>query len=105
MKNTLEKGQIRSIIFKEGKTWFGVALEFNIVESGDDPREVMLMLDEAIRGYIVSARKSKIPASVLNQKADLEYERLWQQIQSQKPIPSPIKVYSSSLFPLSSFTS
>ena len=59
--NTYQKGSVRTIIFKDKDTWVGVALEFNIVETGDDPREVFLMLDEAIRGYIISAKKSKIP--------------------------------------------
>ena len=48
--NTYQKGSIRTIIFKDKDIWVGVALEFNIVETGDDPREVFLMLDEAIRG-------------------------------------------------------
>ncbi len=40
-KNTLNKGSIRYIVFKEDDTWYGVALEFNIVESGDNPTEVI----------------------------------------------------------------
>ena len=100
MKNTLTKGQIRSIIFKEGDTWYGVALELNIVESGDDPREVMLILDEAIRGYIKSARKSHLSANILNQKSDSEYENLWNLIQTHKPIRAPFQIYSSSFISL-----
>ena len=65
--NTLQKGSVRTIIFKEKGQWFGVALDFNIVEAGDDPREVMIMLDEAIRGYVDSARKAKLRPHVLNQ--------------------------------------
>jgi predicted RNase H-like HicB family nuclease len=95
MRNTYRSGHIRNIIFKEGGTWYGVALEFNIVETGDDPREVMLLLDEAMRGYIKSAIKSKLSESVLNQKTDPEYEKLWNSIESNKSIKSPYKVYSS----------
>ncbi|NOY35410.1 MAG: hypothetical protein GXP44_00560, partial [bacterium] len=43
-KNSLQKGNVRYIVFKDGATWYAVALEFNIVESGDDPREVLMLL-------------------------------------------------------------
>ncbi len=104
MKNTLTSGQIRSIVFKEGSTWYAVALELNIIESGNDPREVMLLLDEAIRGYLKSIRKAKLSDAVLNQKTDSDYEQLWSQIQTKKqPINSPLKVYSSASLMLPSF--
>ncbi len=94
MKNTLQKGSVRNIIFREGNMWFGVALEFNIVESGDDPREVMILLDEAIKGYVESAQKSKLRPIILNQEADPEYEKLWKILESNKPIPTPYQVHS-----------
>lgn len=96
MKNTLQKGSVRNIIFREGNMWFGVALEFNIVESGDDPREVMIMLDEAIKGYVESAQKSKLRPHILNQETDPEYEKLWKLLESNKQIPTPYQVHSFS---------
>jgi len=92
--NTYQKGSIRTIIFKDKDVWVGVALEFNIVETGDDPREVFLMLDEAIRGYIYSAKKAKIRPSILNQVSDKEYEDLWKNLNSFKPVKSPYQIYS-----------
>ena len=76
-KNTLRNGQVRNVIFKEGDSFFGAALEFNIVEQGDSPQEVMLLLDEAVKGYVESAQKNKLSISVLNQDVDPEYESLW----------------------------
>ena len=102
MRNTLKHGQIRTIIFKEGVNWYGVALELNIVESGNDPREVMLSLDEAIHGYIETAAKVNASAKVLNQTADPEYEKLWALAQNNKPIKSPTKIYSFGAFSLPS---
>ena len=84
MKNTLQKGSVRYIVFKEEDTWYAVALEFNIVESGDDPREVLMLLFEAVEGYVRSARKYKARPAVLNQKADEEYEQLWKTLQKEK---------------------
>ncbi len=96
-KNTLKKGSIRTIIFQEDNEWFGVALEFNIVEHGNDPREVMIMLDEAIRGYVQSARKANLGLHVLNQTPDVEYESLWKKLEAKKFTLSPIRVHSFGL--------
>ncbi len=94
--NTPSKGAVGYILFKEGDTWYGVALEFNIVESGDDQDVVMYNLQEAIRGYVEAQRKMKGARSypALNQKPDEEYERLWDVLQTSKPIPSPYEVAS-----------
>lgn len=79
--NTPEKGAVRCIIFKDGDTWYGVALEFNIVESADDPDVVQMNLNEAIRGYVESQKKIKgSRVAPLNQKADQEYENLWKNL-------------------------
>ncbi len=92
--NTYQKGSVRTIIFKDKDVWVGVALEFNIVETGDDPREVFLMLDEAIRGYVISAKKAKIRPHILNQVSDIEYENLWKKLNSPKQVKSPYQIYS-----------
>ena len=69
-KNTLQKGSARFIIFREGDSWYGVCLDFNIIEAGDTPQEAMLLLSEAIEGYLESARKVKARPYILNQKLD-----------------------------------
>lgn len=59
-------------------------MEFNIVESGDTPQEAMLLLFEALSGYWESARKVKARPTILNQKADAEYEEIWQKVEERK---------------------
>lgn len=76
-KNTLRSGQVRNVIFEEKGSFYGAALELNIVEQGDSPQEVMLLLDNAVKGYVESAQKNKLSISVLNQDIDPEYEELW----------------------------
>lgn len=83
-KNTLQKGSVRYIVFKERDKWYAVALEFNIVEAGGDPREVLFSLFEAIQGYIKSAQKIKARPHIFNQRADKEYEDLWDALQQKK---------------------
>lgn len=82
------------MIFKEGTSWIGVALEFNIVVTGEDPRIVDIELQEAVLGYIESAKKLKgfrttQVNSILNQKSDEEYEAKW--AQARKTLATPQK--------------
>jgi hypothetical protein len=37
MKNTLKKGFVRNIVFKEDDTWYAVGLELNLVIEADTP--------------------------------------------------------------------
>ena len=102
MKNTPKKGKYRWIIFKKGAEWYGVAMEFNIVQVGDDPQLVYLELQEAVRGYIEAAQKikgfrDKAVNPMLNQTADEEYESLWEQARAtiQEPVSAlPVNVYN-----------
>lgn len=91
--NTAQKGTVRSIVFKDGDTWYGVALEFNIVESGDDFDVVMFNLQNAIAGYVESQKKIKGSRfAPLNQKPDPEYEKMWNNLHSPRPVKSPYYV-------------
>jgi hypothetical protein len=83
LKNTLQKGSVRYIVFKENDKWYAVGLEFNIVEVGEDPREALLSLFEGLQGYVNSARKMKARPNILNQKTDEEYENLWSALQKE----------------------
>jgi hypothetical protein len=96
--NTPQKGAVRCIIFKDGDTWYGVALEFNIVESADDPDVVQVNLNEAIRGYVESQRKIKgSRVAPLNQKTDPEYEVFWKNLNDKnfgrEKLPYPVSYY------------
>lgn len=92
--NTPKKGRFRYIVFKDSGTWYAVALEFNIVESSDDPKLAFFNLLQAIDGYIASMKKIKgaMNYSTLNQKADSEYEKIWLQLQSKKAVKSPYQI-------------
>ena len=94
MQNTTKKGKYRWIIFKKGAEWYGAALEFNIVQVGDDPNLVYAELQEAVRGYIEAAQKikgfrDKSINPILNQESEEEYESLWNEAQSTFRQPEP----------------
>jgi len=91
--NTPNKGKVRYIVFKDTDTWYAVGLEFNIVESADDPRIALNNLFDAMQGYVESCSKVKgSRVSPLNQKTDIEYEKLWSIITSEKKLKSPFVV-------------
>ena len=86
MENTVKKGKYRWIVFKKGTQWYAAALEFNIVQVGDDPNLVYIELQEAVRGYIEAAQKikgfrEKAVNPMLNQESDEAYEILWNRAQ------------------------
>lgn len=91
--NTPAKGVFRYIVFKDGDSWYAVAMEFNIVESSDDPKLAFFNLLQAVNGYIESAKKIRGSRfQSLNQTADSEYEKLWKILHSPKPVKSPYLV-------------
>ena len=95
MMNTAQKGAVRCIVFKDADTWYAVALEFNIIESSDDPTVAQANLQDAIQGYVESQKKIKGSRfSPLNQKPIKEYEDLWGMLNSRKsgPVKSPYQV-------------
>ena len=83
-KNTLQKGSVRYLIFKDGDTFLGVALEFNIVVEGAHQIEALAFLHEAVQGYLEAASKWKVRPHILNQKPDPEYEKMWEEYQNRK---------------------
>jgi len=89
-KNTLQRGSVRFIIFRDRNSWYGTCLEFNIVESGDTPQEAMILLFEAVQGYLESARKIKARLHILNQKSDREYEEMWENLQECEARPKNV---------------
>ena len=61
-----------------------MALEFNIVEDGDNPVEVMASLFDAIKGYVETAQKLKMRPMPLNQVPDKEYQEMWERLEKGK---------------------
>ena len=91
--NTLQKGQVRYIVFKDKDTWYAAGLEFNIIESGDDPQIALINLFDALQGYVEACRKVKgTRLAPLNQNPDPEYDKLWKLITTETKIKSPYQI-------------
>ena len=95
-KNTPINGQFRHIVFKDKGVWYAVALEFNIVESSEDPRLAYFNLLQAVDGYIAAMRKIKGARNfvALNQVPAAEYLKLWNALNSGKSVKSPYQINS-----------
>lgn len=88
-KNTINKGSVRIVVFREANEWYASVLELNIVETGSTPQEAMLLAFEAVRGYVESAKKIKARPHILNQSVDKEYEEMWRAAtESKRQSPS-----------------
>lgn len=94
--NTPQKGSSRYIVFREGKVWYAAALDLNIVEASDDPRNALVGMMDAIQGYVEAVRKIRGGRvnHLLNQKADPEYEKLWTALHGRKNVKSPYQIHS-----------
>ena len=92
--NTPKNGTFRHIVFKDGNVWYAVALEFNIVESSDDPKLAFFNLLQAVSGYLESVKKVRgaMGHSALNQTPDPEYTKLWNDLHASSPVKSPYTV-------------
>ncbi len=77
LNHAISYASVRYIVFREGDVWYGVCIELNIVEQGSTSQEAFLLLFEAVQGYSEAARRARMP-SLLRQKTDSEYEKMWQ---------------------------
>ncbi len=71
--NTKRKGVARTIIFKSGKTFKAVCLDFDIIEEAGTREVVEAQIKEAILGYIENIHKNKLDDKLLNRHTDKKY--------------------------------
>lgn len=72
-KNTKENGTIEYIVYKEGKSFVGVCLSFDIVEEGENPTELLKSIREAAELHLETVIKNKLSDDLLNRYAPKEY--------------------------------
>ncbi|KKR61375.1 hypothetical protein A2643_02985 [Candidatus Nomurabacteria bacterium RIFCSPHIGHO2_01_FULL_39_220] len=104
-KNTKKEGTIEFLVYKEGKTFVGVCLTFDIVEEGKNPEKLMESIQEAAQGHLEVVREKNMSDDLLNRYAPKEYWNIYYKIigdiLSKKSIKSP---YSFFIFPYATRT-
>ncbi|MFH1171210.1 MAG: hypothetical protein V1778_01550 [bacterium] len=83
-RNTVQRGQVRFIVFEDEGTWYGVALELNIVVDAESHQQALVELTHAVRDYVHTVHMSKLRDSVLNQEVSNEYAQLWKDLENGK---------------------
>lgn len=69
MKNTKKRGQFRMFVYREKpKYYIGVCLEFDLIQEGENAREVMQRIQEASLGYLKTVIKNNLDDDLLNKK-------------------------------------
>ncbi|MEI7709701.1 MAG: hypothetical protein WCI76_03225 [bacterium] len=104
-KNTKDKGTVEFLVYKEGETFVGVCLTFDIIEEGSNPEKLMESIQEAARGHLKVVRANNMSDDLLNRYAPKEYWEIYYKvigdIQSKKSVKSP---YSFFIFPYATKT-
>ena len=91
MKNTKKRGQFTIFVYRErANHYIGVCLEFDLIEEGENAREVMKQIQEASVGYLKTVIKNNLDDDLLNKKAPLKYQRKYQELLKLKKKESAI---------------
>src|SRR3990167_506369 len=72
-KNTKKEGTIEFLVYKEGKTFVGVCLTFDIIEEGTDALSVLKSIKEATQVHLNAVVKHNMTDDLLNRYAPVEY--------------------------------
>ena len=94
-KNTKEQGTIECLVYKEGKTFVGVCLTFDIVEEGDNPTELMRSIKEAAELHLETVIRNNLTDELLNRYAPEEYWKKY--FETAKEIEKPSLVSTNML--------
>ena len=86
-KNTKERGTIECLVYKEGKTFVGVCLTFDIVEEGDNPTELMRSIKEAAELHLETVIRNNLTDDLLNRYAPEKYWKKY--FETAKKIEKP----------------
>lgn len=72
-QNTKEAGTVEFLVYKEGGSFVGVCLTFDIIEEGSNPVELMKSIKEAAALHLETVRKNDLSDDLLNRYAPEEY--------------------------------
>ena len=98
-RNTKKGGLVEFLVYKEGKTFVGVCLTFDIIEEGKDPHKLMQSVREAALGHLRTVRDLGLSDELLNRHAPKEYWQKYEALQSARKLtPSPYE-FSAMTYP------
>ena len=79
MRNTKKQGKFIIFVYQEKPNrYIGVCLEFDLIEEGKNPQQVMSQIKEASIGYLKTVINNKLSDDLLNKKAPEKYWKKYQ---------------------------
>ena len=95
--NTKAGGEVNFIIYKDSKAneYTAVCLDFDIIETGDDPDELRLSIEEAARMHITTIIEQGLSDKLLNRPAPVKYWNIakkWQSITRRHLSANPVSL-------------
>jgi predicted RNase H-like HicB family nuclease len=96
--NTKESGVIEYLVYKEGDSFVGVCLTFDIIEEGKDPDKLMLSIQEAAKLHLDVVRNKNMSDELLNRHTEEKYWKFYFEAMKdqKKPIISPYQFFTAS---------
>ncbi len=83
------------LVYKEGDSFVGVCLTFDIVEEGKNPTELVRNIKEAAELHLEVVIRENLPDALLNRYAPIEYWKKY--FETAKEIEKPFSKSTSSL--------
>jgi predicted RNase H-like HicB family nuclease len=94
-KNTKERGTIECLVYREGDTYIGACLTFDIIEEGSNPTELMRSIREAAELHLETVIRENLSDDLLNRYAPEEYWKKY--FETAKQIEKPSLTSSNTL--------
>lgn len=103
MRNTKKRGQFNLFVYREKPNYYiGVCLEFDLIQEGSNPREVMMQIKEASIGYLETVIENNFSDDLLNKKSPIKYQKKYREFLELKRKQSAIpweEFFTTCLYP------
>lgn len=81
--NTYKSGRVSFLVFKEGKDYVGVCLEFDLIVREDMKEEAQEAIVDYTRAWLENVKENKLSEELLNRPAPKKYWKIQDRIVNQ----------------------
>lgn len=78
--NTKKGGTLEFLVYGQGTSYIGVCLTLDIVEEGNDPKNLMESIVESATGHVKLVQSKNLNDALLNRPAPQEYWDVYNKI-------------------------
>lgn len=77
MKNRIEGGQLRFLVYKSKENYIGICFELGIVEEAADFKVVLSKMKNGAEAMLKAIQENKLDETHLNKRVSFKYELIW----------------------------